>query len=151
MFDFGRRKKHEDAKRILQRHMDRFFMKQIDDKDRQYKRSQFNQVVTIIPFDRVGQLIVNDSYPGLAKDICQNGLSLIQTLPIGVRHVGIGLPEFPSLSVMRCQVQHSSNLGYGFYQIGLQPIELINMEAYQAKELQERMSRFAEISAPATL
>lgn len=151
MFDFGRRKKHEDAKRILQRHMDRYFMKQIDDKDRKNKRSQFNQVLTIIPFDREGELNVNESYPGLAKDICQNGLSLIQTVPMGVGQVGIGLPELPSLSVMRCQVQHSSDLGYGFYQIGLQPIELINLETYQAKELQERMDRFAEVSVPATL
>ncbi len=150
MFGFLLRKKKDDVRRAMYRRMNRSFARQIGERDRRDSRGAFCEVVWIIPCDdQSKRRDFSGAYPAVTRDISPEGLSLIHTSPIIAEQVLVGLQGKIEPRFLLCEIEHCTKLGYGFYQIGLHPKELINLEPEEFETLERGLKRFPAETASA--
>lgn len=141
MFGFLFRKKREDVRRILQRSMNRSFLKHFRYGNRLDPRCSFCEVVWVLPCEAgMPGPDFEQAFAAVTKDIAPEGLSLIAQEPFAVERVLIGLPDRPQVHFVLCTVGHSTPMGYGFYQVGLHPEEPMTVHQDDVQELERRLS-----------
>lgn len=145
MFGFLFARKRNEVIRFMQRRMNRSRMQQVSVGQRGRSREAYCQVVWVIPCDE--QLERPDfcaAFPAVTRDISAEGLSFIHTVPVSSESVLVGLHDETGSIFVLCSVEHCTPLGYGFYQIGVNPEEIINPDGRDVKEFQKHVQRFDE-------
>ena len=147
MFGFLFRKKRDIVRAVLTGHMNRFFLRQLHGEDRRVRRGMFCQVAWVIPYQD-GKPRFQEAYPVVTRDICQEGIGLLTTHPIRDERLLVALEADVSMHFVNCLVQHSTPLGYGFYQIGLKPTEVLNVGTESLEQLRRRQEQFEHQRPP---
>jgi hypothetical protein len=116
--------------------------------DRKAQRSNFSEVVWLIPMEGK-QASFSKAVPAVSKDLSIQGLAIIHTAPMSESPLVVGIPGEHGTSFFQCNVEHSSALGYGFYQIGLFPVKLLTPHMSEVKAWETRTAQFQTDPAPA--
>ena len=80
--------------------------------------------------------------PVVSKDISTQGVSLVHTEAVESRRVILGLEGQHGPSFIRATVEHSTPLGYGFYQIGLYPEEVLHVAPGDLARWRNRLAEY---------
>ena len=145
MFGFLFQKKREDVRRLLSGRMNRRYFRQFRYGDRLNPRGSFCEVVWIIPYDEGSSEPQFDQlFPLVTKDISSEGLSLIHNQPIHIKRMLVGLESSVEVNFVVCELQHSTPLGYGFYQVGLLPMEVVYLDQATVEGLKRQFEQFEE-------
>ncbi|MBT4864718.1 MAG: hypothetical protein HON53_06280 [Planctomycetaceae bacterium] len=153
MFGFLVRKKHDEVRTLFAGYVNRNSVPQIGDSQRKAKRGAFCEVVWLIPLDSEShEPQFPSAVPILTKDICKEGLSVLHTQPLADELVMIAMEGDVSTKFVVCRREHCTPMGYGFYQIGLQPQQLIDLSPTEEHEFLRRRRLFeSNLSAAETV
>ncbi len=128
---------------MFQGRMNRNYFHQFRFGKRVDPRANHCEVLWIIPYDdSTGKPNFRRVLPLVTKDASSEGLSLIHTEPFDWKKVLVGLPaiEESGTIFVDCTHQHSTPLGFGFYQIGLHPEEIVMLSASDHAELDRQLA-----------
>jgi hypothetical protein len=150
MLSFAFQKSRTQVRRLLQNRMNRNYFKQFRYGQRTDPRSNFCEVVWIIPYGNSGKPEFDRVFPVVTKDSSSEGLSLIHTQPFSADKVLVGLPgvDDGGPTFVRCVPSHSTSLGYGFWQVGLRPERVVELGPVEQAQLKRELGRF-EANEPA--
>ena len=140
----GKRRK---AQSVLTSRINKKALAELSDTGREIHRSSFCKVVFLIPATKCGWN-VEEAVPVVSRDISTDGLSVVHTDSVTTESVLIGLIEANDLKFVRCSVQHSTELGYGFHHIGLMAVEVTNIDRRRAEVLQQKVAEWQADSQP---
>lgn len=138
MFGFFTRRQREEVRRVLSRHMNRDFLKKFRYGKRRDARGSFCQVAWVIPCDPDCEPQFDAAFPAITKDISPEGLSLVHTQPVTAARIVIGLGDDALMSFVSCTLGHTTPMGAGFYQIGMDPQQVIRVSAHIVRRLLQR-------------
>lgn len=107
--------------------------------DRAPERSPFCKTVYLIPprgrsWDPANASIV------VSRDIAPGGLSIVHTSDLNDTEVLIGLPSENATRFLRCAVQHSTDIGHGYFQIGLMAEQVDDLDRHENEALEQRVA-----------
>lgn len=144
MFGFFHSRSFAEARKILQRYMNRQFAGAIAAGPRQTARGAFTRPVWVIPVVAGTGPRYEEAYAAVTKDIAGEGLALISTAPVEDKELVIGLYDGELLDFVRCHVTHRTPAGLGFYFIGLRAREVAYPPANVVRSILQRTQEFAE-------
>ena len=133
--------------RLLTSRINQNCLSNINPRDRGASRSAFCEVVFVIPCGRTGKPDFKSCFPVVSKDICAKGLSLIHNEPIDADPLVIGLQDRTGPCFVRCTLEHCTSLGFGFYQVGLHPEEVVSVREDELAALKRHLSEFSQPTA----
>ena len=110
-------------------------------------RTPFVKALLVIPGERKAWQF-DDAFVALSRDISPSGMSLCHSGQLA----GDLLVEIPSegeSSFARMTVQHNTDLGHGYWQIGLEAKELVELGYREHAELTSRYAQIEEAMATA--
>jgi hypothetical protein len=143
MFGFLVRKKHDEVRTLFAGYVNRNSVPQIGDSQRKARRGAFCEVVWLISLDSEShEPQFPSAVPILTKDLCKEGLSVLHTQPLADELVLIAMEGDVSTKFVVCRLEHCTPMGYGFYQIGLQPQQLIDLSPTEEHEFLRRRRLF---------
>jgi len=129
MFDFLFHSKRSAVKRFMSSRVNRSVLDQMRVGNRDVFRSAYCEVVWMVPCDDNARSLEFDKvYPAVTRDICPTGLSLILNEPLATKKVVVGIDSESGRTFFRCVPEHCTELGHGFYQIGLYLEEIIEVD-----------------------
>jgi len=140
-FDFFNHR--AEVRKALTSRMNHQCMDGLRHQDRQLERSNFAEVVWLVPLDGK-QAEFGKAVPAVSKDISVQGLCLIHTAPLSDAEMVVGVPGQHGVNFFHCKVEHCSSMGYGYYQIGLFPSKVLKLSMSQLMTWESRQAEFAE-------
>jgi len=135
------RKQRDRVRQLLASHINRHYLPQVGKTDRKHERRAFCEVVWVIgwnsedgrpDFDRVSHSVT--------RDINEEGLSLLLTAPLQDEQLLIGIADDGGRHFLRCQLEHCTPLGHGFYQMGLYAEEVVELDSLEIERLKQSAS-----------
>ena len=148
MFSFWHHKKQGEVHRILTGRMNQRCLADLRPGERKNSRTPICEVTWLIPNDAAGQPNFGAALAAVGRDVSVQGLSLIHTEPLADAQVLVALRGESLPIFLRCRREHSTPLGYGFYQIGLFPEEVVQPSNTELRQFQQRLNQFAEQPEP---
>ncbi|HUG94392.1 MAG TPA: hypothetical protein VML55_26410 [Planctomycetaceae bacterium] len=142
MFGFLFHRKRQEVRKALASRINHRCADQLRHTSRATTRSPFCEVVWLIPDVSDLSEAFDEMMPVVSKDISTQGVSLIHTQPAASRRVVIGLEGQHGPSFIRATVEHSTPLGYGFYQIGLSPEEVLHAAPGELARWRSRLREY---------
>jgi hypothetical protein len=143
MFGFLLSKKQQEVRRMFRTRMNHNYFQQFRFGQRVNPRSGFCEVVWVVPFRGLTrQPEASEAFPVVTKDYASEGLSILHTQPLEDKQVLLALPGELGPEYVLCTREHTTALGYGFYQIGLHPDEIVKVSPAFEHELQARLEEF---------
>lgn len=143
-FDFFNQR--AEVRRALSGRLNQTCMDGLRYQDRQATRSQYSEVVWMVPLDGKRPQY-SASIPAVSNDLSIQGLSLFHTAPLTDSPLVVGIPGQHGMTFFHCDIKHCTSLGYGFYHIGLFPSKVITPDQTQRQAWERRAAEFAEDSA----
>jgi hypothetical protein len=143
MLSFSSQQKRQEVQRLFTSRINQSCLSNINPRDRAASRSAFCEVVWAIPCGRTGKPDFNSAFPVVSKDISAKGLALIHSEPITSDPLLIGLQDQTGPCFVRCALEHCTALGYGFYQIGLHPDEVVSVREDELAKLKRQLEKFS--------
>jgi hypothetical protein len=141
MFGFGQRKRQRDVKRLLQGRINRAVLQRLDDKARNGSRCHVCEVAWVIPCGARPLRPQYDEVLGcVTRDISEQGLSFIHTEPVTDEWLLLGLEGDVEMFFLRGSVEHCTPLGYGYYQIGVNPQETVDVEPHDIDRMRGHLA-----------
>lgn len=144
-FDFFNQR--AEVKRALSSRLNHTCMDTLRYQDRKAQRSNYSEVVWLVPMDGK-QADFSKAVPAVSKDLSIQGLAILHSAPLSESPLVVGIPGEHGTSFFQCNVEHSSALGYGFFQIGLFPVKLVIPSASELKAWETRAAEFQTEPAP---
>ena len=138
MFGSWFQRRPEEVRRLLSRYINRDFAERFRYGARQDARSLFSRAVWIIPMGPRQRPNFDAAYAVVTKDLSPQGIAVLHSAPISDTEVLLAIPEDQHLNFVRCAPEHTTSIGLGFFQTGLQPREMAYPEARDAQRLLER-------------
>lgn len=138
MFGFLFQRKREDVRKLLSRHMNRDYLRKFRYGQRQEPRGSFCRPVWVVPFDQAEVPRFDEAFVAITKDMCPEGISLIRQEPITHERMLVGLGEPEDMVFTVCTLEHTTPVGLGFFQIGVQPLEVFETRPSQRETLKRR-------------
>lgn len=142
MLDFLFERRRMAIRRVLSNRINRACADRIRTGERHSARSTVCDVVWLIPGMSGRHNDFEHAVPVVCKDISTQGLAVIHTQEPTFTTAVIGLESESGLVFLRCTLQHTTRLGFGFVQIGLYPDEVIEVSRSQAAALEQRIAEF---------
>ena len=142
MFGFLLKKRRDDVQRFLNRRINRSFMPQVSGSKRRHSRGEYCEVAWVLPYDEQEYCpVFDEACVAVTRDISPEGLSILQTSPLNEVRAVIALEGDLEMHFILCRVMHSTPLGYGFFHIGLNPEEFLNVDLTAVDELKRRLKK----------
>lgn len=117
---------------------------------RWHQRSNRSLPALLVPWENGGPMVQDATY-ALTKDFSSQGLALILPHPFRVEAVLIGLHLDTPLFALG-QIRHNAALGGGFWQLGIQIYELIEVDSHpHLPTLLPLAERLVPCAVPASL
>jgi hypothetical protein len=141
MLNFDFFNQQAEVRKALSSRLNHSCMETLRYQDRKLQRSHFTEVVWLISLEgKRGDF--GQAVPAVSKDLSVQGISLIHTSPITTPLLIVGVPGNHGFNFFQCKVEHCSDLGYGFYQIGLLPVKLLSPSQSEMKAWEARSAAF---------
>jgi hypothetical protein len=147
MFDFDFFKRRNEVHRALTSRVNSACMEELRHTDRKTSRSVFSEVVWLVPLAGGKTPDYAQAQPTVSKDISVDGLSLLHNRPVEADAVVIVLPGDTGPTFMRCDVEHSTPLGFGFFQVGLRPERVVHVKSADERAWQRRCAEFEPVAS----
>lgn len=144
MFGNWFQRRPEEVRRLLSRYMNRDFAQRFRYGARRDPRALFSRAIWIVPFGPRHRPNIDAAYPVVTKDLSPQGISVLHSAPIADTELLVAIPEDQHLHFVRCEPEHATSIGLGFYQTGLQPKELVYPETRESQRLLERSGLWKE-------
>lgn len=144
MLNFSSQQKKQEIQRLLTSRINQSCLANINPRDRASSRSAFCEVVWVIPCGRTGKADFNSAFPVVSKDISAKGLALIHDEPITADPIMVGLQDQTGPAFLRCTLEHCTSLGFGYYQIGLHPEEVVPVREDEIAKLKRRLEQVTQ-------
>jgi hypothetical protein len=149
VFDFLARNRLAEVKRFMQSHMNRHYLRQVRAGERRAARGAFCEVVWMIECPATGSPAFEDAIPLLTRDVSADGLALLHREPIEDHaRLLIGLHNGDDPTFLRCRVEHVTALGYGHYQVGLRPEQVVEFEPHELRPFRRRVESVRREQGP---
>ena len=93
--------------------------------------SRVNLVVAvmIVPIENK-QLQVQQAFTAITKEFSSDGVGVVLNQPKGLDQAVLGFRVEGEMNFVRAQARHLDPMGGGFYQVGLQLIEIVSLSDY---------------------
>ncbi len=141
MLGFFTHRKKAEVHRLLANRINESCLTRIKPGNRTATRTSFCEVVWLIPVHPHGELNLHAAFPAVGKDICPKGLSLIHSESLDCEHAIVGLRDQAGIAFLKCEVEHSTPIGYQFHQIGLYPEETVSLSDHDVKFLNDKFEK----------
>lgn len=148
MFGFLIHGKRHEVARILTSRLNHAVIEQHREGARTSARAALCEVVWLIPGAKHRSRDMDAAFPVVTRDISPRGLSLLHTAPVEQERIIVGLQDANGPKFVRCTLQHCTPLGFGFYQIGLYPEEVVALSRDEVRTLTEKMASFGRPATP---
>ena len=149
MLDFEYFNRRKEVQTALTNRVNTVCMDGIRHADRKNQRSPFSEVVWLVPTELNKRGDYSKALPAVSKDISVGGLSLVHNRPLTSDHVIAILPGANGPTFLRCEVEHCTRLGYGFFQIGLRPERVLQAKHQEQIDWEKRCEEFDDTPAAA--
>ncbi|MBW3542020.1 MAG: hypothetical protein KY476_17260 [Planctomycetes bacterium] len=143
MFGFLFERKRQEVRRALASRINLRCADGIRHADRGATRSPFCEILWLMPDDGDRGEAFEEMTPVVGKDISTQGIAIVHNQPVTAKRVLVALDGQFGPSFIRSTVEHSTPLGHGFYQIGLHPDEVVQLEAHEVAAWRRRCEEFA--------
>lgn len=141
MLNFDSFNQQAQVRRALSSRLNHNCMETLRHQDRKLQRSNYSEVVWLISLEgKRGDY--SQAVPAVSKDLSIQGMSLIHNRPLGDSPLIVGVPGNHGISFFKCQVEHCSSLGSGFYQIGLFPMKVLSPNPSEMAAWETRAAEF---------
>jgi hypothetical protein len=147
MFDFGDAGNRRRVEAILTSRMNGLCFDELRGSARTRDRSACVIVTCVVPRADDGGWDFAQAMPALSRDISQTGVSVLHNAELSGEYL-VEVPRVQGSDFMRCTVQHSSQMGRGFFHIGMSAKEVVHVEALDRNKLERRLAEF-EVEAAA--
>jgi len=97
------------------------------------RRVNLTIAVAIVPL-KEGSLQVEQAFTAVTKEFSTSGLSLVLDTPLGLDEMLLGFRWEGELSYIRGKAKHLNPIGGGFYQLGIQLLEMVAAGDYPELE-----------------
>ena len=148
MFGFFLKKKQEEVRQFLAGRMNRHYFRQFRYGDRLSPRGSFCEVVWVLPCDEHdSEPNVDVAFPVVTKDISNDGFSVTHNEPFLTLRMLVGFRganDTADTKFVLCELEHSTSLGCGFFQIGLHPQEIVVLNHSALQQFRQRVREFEE-------
>ncbi len=143
MLNFEFNNPRSDVYRALSSRLNHTCMDGLRHQDRKVQRTNFCEVVWLIPPGDKGY-DYSQAVPAVSRDLSVQGFSLIHNAALADSELVVGIPGVHGFNFFHCKVQHCSDLGYGFFQIGLFASKVITPSRSQLTTWEKRAAEFAQ-------
>jgi len=92
---------------------------------RRETRARLTVVVLVVPFEN-GKAQIHEAFTAISKEFSTSGMSLILPEPRGFDQLAIGLKFLGGVKFLLARAVHLTPMGGGFYQLGLQFMEMLH-------------------------
>lgn len=140
MFDFGEVANRRRVETILTGRMNDLCLEELRGQNRFKNRSSCINVVCIIPPGENGWDFDKAS-PAISRDLSQHGVSIVHNERLE-GEILLEVPKIQGSDFVRCAVKHCSELGRGYFQIGMSAQEVCDVEAIDRNRLERRLAEF---------
>ncbi len=147
MLNFDFFTERSDVYRALSSRLNDQCMDGLRYQDRKVQRSEFCEVIWLVSKKGKG-FDYSQAVPAISRDLSIRGLSLVHTAPIAGGELVVAIPGKHGFSFLHCNVQHCSDLGYGFFQIGLYAAKVVTPNMADMTIWEKRKAQFRQ-EAPA--
>ena len=151
MFNFLHYRKREEVQRVLAHRVNHACLGRMREGARHSARIALDEIVFVVPIGQRGQPDFAQAAPAIGKDISVQGLALVHTAPVDSEEIVVALQDVAAPRFVRCRVQHCTRLGYGFFHVGLFPVEIVKVDEDEVRRMHERLAQFdkePEVAAP---
>jgi hypothetical protein len=113
-------KKRDEVQRILHGRVNRAHARSIAVENfRGATRGIYTEVIWVIPCRSASRVDYSSVIPAVSKDLSSQGISFVHNRPITEPRAIVGLKDETGPRFLLCTMKHCTDLGYGFYHIGL--------------------------------
>jgi hypothetical protein len=92
-------------------------------------RARVCVVVVVVPVEN-GEPLLDEAFSGVTKELSSTGLALILPEPKTPDHLIVGFRYENEMHFVRGKTRHLNPMGGGFYQLGIELIELVENGDY---------------------
>lgn len=142
MLDFEYFNRRKEVQTALTNRVNTVCMDGIRHADRKNQRSPFSEVVWLVPTAGSKRGDYAKALPAVSKDISVSGLSLVHNQALTDEHVIAILPGNNGPTFLRCEVEHCTRLGFGFFQVGLRPERVLQAKHSEQQAWEKRCEEF---------
>ena len=142
MFGFLFHRKRQEVHKALATRINHKCVDHVRHASRRASRSPYCEVVWLIPDVPDRSDAFAEMIPVIGKDISTQGMALLHTEAVSAPRVIIGLEGQHGPSFILSSVEHSTPLGYGFYQIGLCPDEVLHVSPGELAQWRNRVREY---------
>jgi hypothetical protein len=98
------------------------------------KRVHLTMVALVVPVER-GRPMVEKTFSALTKEFSTTGLGLVVNRSVELEEVLVGLQWENEMTFLQATVRHTSEMGGGFWQLGLQATGRVHTTDYPALKM----------------
>jgi hypothetical protein len=155
MLDFFFHKRRDEVKRVLHGRVNRAHARTLSVANaRSATRGTFTEVIWVVPAQSSEDADFSRVFPAVSHDLSTEGIGFIHNSPVVEPCVIVGLRDETCPRFLACTPKHCTDLGYGFYHIGLFANEVIQPGTEDIEAMCAALERYdspAESRAPAVL
>jgi hypothetical protein len=155
MLDFFFHKRRDEVKRVLHGRVNRAHARTLSVANaRAATRGTFTEVIWVVPAQSTEDADFSRVFPAVSHDLSTSGIGFIHNAPVNEPHVIVGLRDETCPRFLACTSKHCTDLGYGFYHIGLLADEVIEPGTNDIEAMCAALERYdspAEIRESAAL
>ncbi len=140
MFDFSHGKKLQKVQAVLTNRINQRCLSEVRGANRGPERSAYVHALVVIPGRRKHWEFEN-AFPALSRDISPHGLALLHNAPLEGEFL-VEIAAEQTANYVHCTVRHCSEIGYGYWQVGMQANEVIVLDPLDHRRLEKRVEEF---------
>lgn len=141
MFDFSGAGNRRRVEAILTSRMNDLCFEELCGSARNKDRSACVNVICLVPRTDDGTWDFEQAMPALSRDISQSGVSVLHNAELNGEYL-VEVPRVQGSDFVRCAIQHNSQMGRGFFHIGMSAKEVVHVEALERNKLERRLADF---------
>ena len=147
MFDFTSPGKRKRVQAVLTNRLNQKCLNEMQGNERGPDRSAYVHALIAVP-GKKRKWRFEEAFPVLSRDLSTSGMAVLHNAMIEGELL-VEVPGDNTSHFVRCTVQHSNQLGFGYWHIGLKAEEIIEISNSQSKILQQQLDQFnAALAAP---
>ena len=146
MLQFAMSRKRQDVRKLFHNRMNNMYYKQFKYGKRSAPRSNFSEVIWLMPSPN-GNTDFSSAIPMVTKDCSVEGVSVIGLQPLKGEQLVVALDTETRPNFVSCKLKHCTELGYGYFQLGLHPMQVVkagNRDFYHFEQAQQRFASEAD-------
>jgi len=141
MLQFVMSRKRQDVRKLFHNRMNNTYYRQFKYGKRAAPRSNFSEVVWLMPSPN-GNTDFSTAVPMVTKDCSVEGVSVIGIDELSGTQYVVALDGESGPNFVSCKLKHCTDIGYGYFQIGLHPMQVVKASDHELYQFEQAQLRF---------